>query len=380
MAIHPLPLPGDRPLELGLLTDHDPYDRRAFSGTVFFAARALAGQAGLRLRLVGWRRPHLADRVLRGRRRLRLSPEAFDGLDAVVGLVASAPLARLAAMRPELPFLHVTDATPAFLRTEYGWAVPAGADIAEARVAERAAFTVYSSAAMAGRAARDLDLPRLSPVVLPFGVNFDRPPPQRPQKPPLGRLNLLFVGLDWERKGGDIAVAALERLRATGREAHLTVVGRCPQRHLGHPDITRAGLLNKNRPAEAARLSRLYAEAHLLVLPTRADCAPMVVAEAMAHGVPVLATGTGGIAAQIGSAGAGRVLPPYTSPALWAEEIAAMTADRTAYELMSDASFDRAATMFSWSAWASGIEALARRAAVLGGLGAASRPRLAASA
>ncbi|MEJ2036879.1 MAG: glycosyltransferase family 4 protein, partial [Maritimibacter sp.] len=208
----------------------------------------------------------------------------------------------------------------------------------------------------------DLGLPGLLTTSQSFGVNLEALPDTPPGKPPLGRVNLLFVGIDWERKGGDIAVAALDELRALGVNAVLTIVGRCPVRHRGHPAIRAMGFLNKNRARDAARMRALYREAHLLLLPSRADCTPMVVAEAMAHGTPVLASEVGGIPEQIGGDGAGQVLPLFTSPAEWARTIAAMTVpDR--YAWMSDAAFDRAQSQLNWDVWATRIADLARRAA-----------------
>ena len=284
----------------------------------------------------------------------------LSGLDAVVGMVATPLLDELAA-QSNIPFLHITDATPAFLRESYGWAVPAEADHREARVAGQAAMTIYTSDVMAARAPADLGLPKLTASVLPFGVNFDHLPERCPEKPRLNRLNLLFVGLDWTRKGGDVAVAALDRLRADGVDAHLTVVGRCPARHRDHSALTYAGFLNKNQPRDAAKLARLYQEAHLLLLPSRGDCTPIVVAEAMAHGTPVLATEVGGIPAQIGGTGAGRILPLYSDPALWADTIRNMTQDSDTYGFLSDAAFERSRTHFSWTAWAQGIRDIVGR-------------------
>lgn len=350
-------------LTLGILTPHNPHDRRNFSGTPYFATKALLARPGLTTRVLGHRPAGRIDRLLR-RKAPALEVDALDtgGLDAVVGLVASPALDCLATLRPDLPILHVTDATPAFLRDAYGWTVPAEADAIEARLAARADLLVYSSDRIAVRAPHDLGQPGLRPSIVPFGVNLDALPDSCPEKPPLSRLNLLFVGVDWMRKGGDIAVEALRQLRAEGRAATLTIVGRCPEEHRTTPSIRYAGFLNKNRPRDAARLTRLYREAHLLVLPSRADCSPMVVAEALAHGTPVLAADTGGIAALIGQGGAGRVLPQFASPGDWAEAIRAMTDDHEAYAFMSDAGFDRARYGLSWDSWAERIEALAWQA------------------
>ena len=360
MSIHPL-LSAEPPLSLGFLSPHNPHDRRAFSGTVFFAARALGRRPGVSLRILGHRPPGPLARVLRARTpaidRGRIAPH---GLDAVIGMVATGLLDDMILDHPRCPVLHVTDATPSFLREAYGWRIEAGAEAAEARVAEAAARTVYSSPEIAARAPEDLGLADLQPDIVPFGVNFDHLPVANPRKPSLNRLNLLFVGLDWERKGGDIAVAALDRLLAMGRDAHLTVVGRCPERHRSHPAITCEGFLDKNRPQEADRLACLYMQAHLLLLPSRADCTPMVVAEAMAHGTPVIASETGGVRSLLGP-GTGRLLPTPSSPACWAEAILQATGTAEAYTMLSDAAFDRAGRM-TWDNWAERIEALARHA------------------
>lgn len=69
----------------------------------------------------------------------------------------------------------------------------------------------------------------------------------------------------------------------------------CPIAPRGTRRLLALEFLDKNRPKDAARLSALYAEAHLLLLPSRADCTLTVIAEAMAHGTPVLATDVGGI-------------------------------------------------------------------------------------
>jgi glycosyltransferase involved in cell wall biosynthesis len=128
-----------------------------------------------------------------------------------------------------------------------------------------------------------------------FGTNCDDLPARLPVKPAPAPLRLLWVGSQWGRKGGEIALASARMLRAAGVDVHLTLAGDVPAEIAPAPWLQVAGYLDKRRPREAARLNALYASAHLFLLPTRADCTPMVLAEAGAHGTPVLVTDTGGV-------------------------------------------------------------------------------------
>lgn len=40
-----------------------------------------------------------------------------------------------------------------------------------------------------------------------------------------GTLNVLFSGVEWERKGGDVAVKSVDRLNQLGVKAKLVIVG-----------------------------------------------------------------------------------------------------------------------------------------------------------
>ena len=53
------------------------------------------------------------------------------------------------------------------------------------------------------------------------------------------------------------------------------------------------------------------------------------------------------------------MLPEFSPPGDWAQAIRDMTAERGAYEFMSDTGFDRARSRLSWEAWAERIEGLA---------------------
>ena len=348
--------PSSSPLRIGLLSPHNPYDRRAFSGTVFYAAEALRQNPGVELKIIGGHRPptHL-DQMLRKPTATLTSVDAKDvnGVDAVIGMVASQLIDPI-QNQIHVPYVHVTDATPSFLRECYGWNIPQDIETRETRVAQAASAVVYSSSEMVVRARADLDIEAQS---IPFGVNLDseKLPVIPAKKPSLNRVNLLFVGNDWARKGGDIAVETLNALLALGVNAKLTVVGRLPEAHKSHDAITVTGYLNKNRRAHAAKLARLYTQSHLLLLPSRADCTPMVAAEAMAYGTPVLASDTGGIATLLGGPGTGRILPLSADATDWARSVCAITADRAAYEMLSDACFDRAHNLLNWSAWSKDI-------------------------
>lgn len=344
------------PLNLGFLSPHNPHDRRSFSGTAFYAAAALKRHPGVSLKILGDHRPPRLSNWLLGRQCPKIDHvphNAFDGLDAVISLVGSTLLGPILG-QIKVPFVHVTDATPVFLRDCYGWNVPPEADVLEAEVAKHAAAMIYSSAEMADRGAVEFGI---SPYHAPFGVNLGstRRPKTCPTKSDMSKLQLLFVGNDWERKGGDLAVSAMQALQRMGVDAHLTIVGHAPKYYGTDPDITIAGYLNKNKTEQAAKLTQFYEKAHLLLVPSRADCTPMVIAEAMAYGTPTLATDVGGIGSLIGGTGAGKLMSVAADADLWAREIANMTASQFAYQAMSDACFDRANSRLTWRAWCSDL-------------------------
>lgn len=370
-ALHPLSRLGAAapvsPLRLGVLTPHNPFDQRAFSGTVHHAVSALQARTELDVTILGPHRPiGRFDRLMR-RTSARFTPDMlasdgrdFLGLDVVVGLVAS-PLLERAQQVTDLPLIHVTDATPGFLRDVYGHDVPDTVSQREARVLAHCR-AVYSSQMMAQQAVVEYGALAEDAEALAFGVNFSTLPTNLPDKAPLDRLQLLYVGGNWDRKGGNIVLEAFDQLRASGRDAHLTLVGAVPaqlQANLRQrSDITITGFLDKNRPSQLARLQALFAQAHLFVLPTRADCTPMVVAEALAHGTPVLASDVGGIAEMIGK-GAGQSLPLTAKAADWAQAITDLTVGRTSYQMMSDAAAERTVSRLNWTVWARDMAAMA---------------------
>lgn len=125
--------------------------------------------------------------------------------------------------------------------------------------------------------------------VLPPGVDLDRWTPNsdrwatlRDDEP----LRLLFVGGDFERKGGNLLLGVVAAMR--GR-VELDIV---TQRAVAEAPGVRVHRASPNSP----ELIDLFAQAHVLVSPTYADCFGIATIEAMASGMAVIVSDVGGAA------------------------------------------------------------------------------------
>jgi glycosyltransferase involved in cell wall biosynthesis len=101
----------------------------------------------------------------------------------------------------------------------------------------------------------------------------------------------LCVGTVSPIKGHDLVVGALEKLG----DATLTVVGDDTQfaEYAARLRAPRTRWLGTRQPAE---LPAIYADADVLILASRSENAPLVVLEALAAGLPVVAADVGGVA------------------------------------------------------------------------------------
>lgn len=127
-------------------------------------------------------------------------------------------------------------------------------------------------------------------------------------------IALLAVGAVSPRKGYPILIEALSGLRQF--EWHLTIAGERGRNPAAADDLDRAiaryDLADRVTLAgrlEPDALEALYAAADIFVMPSLFEGYGMVLAEAMARGLPIVCT-TGGAAAETVPDGAGIKLPP----------------------------------------------------------------------
>jgi glycosyltransferase involved in cell wall biosynthesis len=105
-------------------------------------------------------------------------------------------------------------------------------------------------------------------------------------------------------------------------------------------------------PRTGAELDRSYESADLLVLASRAETFGMVVTEALAHGLPVVAADVGGVADALGHGADGTrpgVLFPSGDPAALAGALRAWLGDRAARKTWRRAARERRASLSGWS-------------------------------
>ncbi len=101
------------------------------------------------------------------------------------------------------------------------------------------------------------------------------------------RKRILFVGLDWERKGGPTLLEAFRRIRHRHPDATLTLVGASPA--LDEPNVDRVG------PVSIDRVHEYYEQASVFCMPTWQEPFGIVFVEAMSHGLPILSTRVGAL-------------------------------------------------------------------------------------
>lgn len=118
------------------------------------------------------------------------------------------------------------------------------------------------------------------------------------------RTYAVFAGEVGTRKGVDVLLAAWARLQARLPGAELLLAGDDPGGLLQHfpSGVTHLG------PLPQPRIRDLLQQARVAVLPSRAEGLPMFLLEAMAQGVPIVATPVGGIPDLL-SGGGGCLVP-----------------------------------------------------------------------
>jgi glycosyltransferase involved in cell wall biosynthesis len=97
---------------------------------------------------------------------------------------------------------------------------------------------------------------------------------------------ILFVGMDWEQKGGPLLLEAFRLVRSWCPQVRLKIVGCTPR--VDEPGVDVIGYLPHGDPAARRRLAELYGGAGCFALLSRFDCFPNVVLEAQLVGVPVV--------------------------------------------------------------------------------------------
>ena len=137
-----------------------------------------------------------------------------------------------------------------------------------------------------------------------------------------GPLRLLFVGGDFIRKGG---LDLLEAVRSLGGAIEVDIVTSSPGQVPTHPG---AGVsVYSGVDPNSAAMADLYGRADVFVLPTRGDCTPLVIAEAMASGLAIVSTTVGSIPDMV-SDGRNGILVPPADPRALAAALASLARDR----------------------------------------------------
>jgi glycosyltransferase involved in cell wall biosynthesis len=140
-------------------------------------------------------------------------------------------------------------------------------------------------------------------VLLPFYVDTEKWMPAE-RKASNARPQVLFIGGDFRRKGGDV-VYELARLA-----------------EVGPPNVR----VYRSFAPESAELVRLTAASDVFILPTRADTSSLAAMEAAACGVPAIVTRCGGVPEIVLDGSTGSVLSVPSADA-FAAELSAYLAD-----------------------------------------------------
>lgn len=124
---------------------------------------------------------------------------------------------------------------------------------------------------------------------------------------------ILFVGIDFERKGGPALLKAFGKVRRQLPRARLLIAG-------PRPGPAQDGVDWLGHISDRQRVNQLFSMSTVFALPAICDPFPGAIREAMSHGLPVIASQVDAMAEMVEEGVTGYLVPPGR-PDLLAEKL-----------------------------------------------------------
>jgi glycosyltransferase involved in cell wall biosynthesis len=264
---------------------------------------------------------------------------------------APAAASDIAYMNTRLPIVYFSDATLALLKFYYpGFRTALNIsregvdrDLIDRLAISKSSLLIFSSQWAANSSINHYGAEKERVRVIPFGANIERVPPEKSPRREGLVCRLLFLGKDWERKGGKIAFDTLLELEKRGLRAELVVCGCRPPPSLSHPYMKVLSWVENKED--------LLSTADFLFLPTRAECFGIVFCEAAAYGVPIISTNTGGVAEVVTNGKNGFLLDRSADAADYAKIISDVWHNNRLYCNLQENSRKTYSERLNWDSW-----------------------------
>ncbi|MCA6435371.1 MAG: glycosyltransferase family 4 protein [Bacteroidetes bacterium] len=189
--------------------------------------------------------------------------------------------------------------------------------------------------------------------VIPYGANLEKIPTSvTPKKIHANQpFRLLFVGVYWHNKGGPIAMNAFLKLKKEFPEVELTILGCEPDLTNLPNGVTVIPFLDKNSNDGQLKMAEIFNSHHVLLLPTRFDCTPIVINEASAFALPSLVSKTGGVEGHLKNSVNGHLIDYNDDGTTYAAIVSDWLKKPELYEKMSESTLNLYCNFNNWVHW-----------------------------
>lgn len=375
----------NRQIKIGFLTTTDPNDKRSWSGIHFAMLNELKKRyeqiivfgpldGGNALKM-GKIRNRLSHRILKKRYDYSHSVSLSKKYAAQVMekinryqpdlLIAPSGSSIIAHLPASIPVILLSDTTLANMVDYY----PAYSNLSlssknqsletETLAIQKSAFAVFPSEWARSSAIKDHGGQAEKMKLIPFGPNFSNGPTREMALAEKKNdvLKLLFLGVDWHRKGGDLVMESFRLLQKKNIPVQLTIVG-CNPPFSEEKTIRIIPFINKNDAAGEQQIIQLLLESHVLFLPSKAECYGIVFVEAAACGTPSLARNTGGISGAVIQNENGILLSESATAKEYADQLEHWYHHPTEYRQLQEKSRMLFEKSHNWSHWGEAMEQL----------------------
>lgn len=275
-------------------------------------------------------------------------------------IIAPASSTQIALLKTEIPILYISDTTFGQINDYYPYFEKIAyfskkeSDKIEMLALNNATLISFPSLWASQYTEINYKIDKNKIKTIPWGPNLKTIPSLKKRILPSKKNELycLFLGVDWFRKGGDVAVKAVQYARSKGNNINLIICGCVPIGIEPADWMTIIPSLNKNNTLEYDKFCDLLTNTDVLLLPTKAECYGMVFCEASAYGIPSIATNTGGIPSIIEHNKSGLLIEDPNDYTSFGEALHEILSNDNKYYEMSTFARARYERELNWGVWA----------------------------